>query len=91
MGWGIGVGIGWPNASSSNQGEMVYFQIEEVCGKPLILDSTTQLVSNSIYQPGDYVRYDGSGGNRVLLGPEVGVIGSTVFNIDGPIYTSCPV
>ena len=91
MGWGIGVGIGWPNASAANQGEMVYFQIQEVCGGIVPPNSTTQLVDSSVYQTGDYVRYDGSGGNRVLLGGISETIGEIVFNIAGPTYTSCPV
>jgi hypothetical protein len=90
MGWGMGIPIGWPNATSS-QGEMVYFLIAEVCGQTVPLNSTTQLVDNSIYQTGDYVRYDGSGGNRVLLGAVSASIGDTVFNIGLPIYTSCPI
>jgi hypothetical protein len=89
MGWGNGIGIGWPNATSS-QGQMVYFEIQQVCGQATPPNSTTQLVDDSIYQTGDYVRYDGSGGNRVLLGAVSETIGSTVFNIGLPIYTSCP-
>ena len=91
MGWGQGIGIGWPNSTSgSNQPQMVYYQIQQVCGQAVPSDSTTQLVDNSIYQTGDYVRYDGSGGNRVLLGAVSETIGSIVFNIGLPIYTSCP-
>ena len=89
MGWN-GIGIGWPNASASNQSQMVYYQIQQVCGQFTPFDSTTQLVDNSIYQTGDYVIYDGGGGNRVLLGAVSETIGSTVFNIGLPIYTSCP-
>jgi len=90
MGWGNGIGIGWPNASASNQSQMVYYQIQQVCGELVPFDSTTQLVDNYIYQTGDYVIYDGSGGNRVLLGDVSETIGSTVYNISGPVYTSCP-
>jgi len=91
MGWGIGVGIGWPNASSANQGQMVYYQIQQVCGQAVPSDSTTQLVNDSVYQTGDYVRYDGSGGNRVLLGGVSETIGENVFNIAGEVYASCPI
>jgi hypothetical protein len=90
MGWGQGIGIGWPNATSS-QGEMVYFLIDGVCGQVVPPNSTTQLVDSSFYQTGDYVRYDGSGGNRVLLGAITEEVGSMVFNIGLPIYTSCPI
>jgi hypothetical protein len=69
---------------------MVYYQIQEVCGQSVPLDATTQLVNNSIYQPGDYVRYVGGAGNRVLLGAVSETIGVLVFNIGGEVYTSCP-
>lgn len=92
MGWGNGIGIGWPNSTSgSNNGPMVYFLIQAVCGQAFESGSTTQLVDSSVYQTGDYVRYDGSGGNRVLLGAVSEKIGSFVFTIGGPTYTSCPI
>ena len=91
MGWGQGIGIGWPNASASNQSQMVYYQIQQVCGQAVPTNSTTQLVDNSIYQTGDYVRYVGSGGNRVLLGAVSETIGENVFNIGGEVYASCPI
>lgn len=91
MGWGNGIGIGWPNSTSgSNQGQMVYYQIQEVCGQVEPFDSTTQLVNDSVYQPGDYVRYVGGAGNRVLLGAVSETIGTNVFNIGGEVYASCP-
>jgi hypothetical protein len=83
----MGIGIGWPNASASNQSQMVYFEIEGVCGGGVPLNSTTQLVDNSIYQTGDYVD---SGDVRVLLGSETAIEGYSLFNISGPVYTSCP-
>jgi hypothetical protein len=86
----MGIGIGWPNASASNQVQMVYYQIQQVCGQAVPPNSTTQLVDNSIYQTGDYVRYVGSGGNRVLLGEVTETIGTNVFNIGGEVYASCP-
>lgn len=86
----MGIGIGWPNASASNQGQMVYYQIQEVCGQSLPLDATTQLVNDSVYQTGDYVRYVGGSGNRVLLGAVSETIGTIVFNIGGEVYASCP-
>ena len=87
MGWGIGVGIGWPNASASNQSQMVYFEIQAVCGEGFPPNSTTQLVDNSIYQTGDYVD---SVDVRVLLGSETAIEGKSLYNISGPVYTSCP-
>jgi len=88
MGWGQGIGIGWPNSTSgSNQPQMVYFQIQGVCAGIVPEFSTTQLVDNSIYQTGDYVD---SGDVRVLLGPETETEGINIYNISGPVYTSCP-
>ena len=86
MGWGIGIPIGWPNTSASNQGQMVYFEIQAVCGGALPPGSTTtQLVDNSIYQTGDYVD---SGDLRVLLGSEAAIQGVYILSITGPVYTS---
>jgi len=90
MGWGMGIGIGWPAASSQGTpGQMVYFVIAELCGGAIDSGETTQLVNNSIYQTGDYV--ETSPGTRVLLGAETLTIGTYVRNISGPVYTSCPV
>jgi hypothetical protein len=44
-------------------------------------------VDNSIYQTGDYVD---SVDVRVLLGSETAIEGESLFNISGPVYTSCP-
>jgi len=93
MGWGQGIGIGWPNASAQGgtPGEMVYFEVLELCGGGIDPGSTTKLANNSIYHPGDYVEYFGGGGNRVLLGNETPSMGVTSYDISGPVYTSCPV
>jgi len=92
MSWGIGIGIGWPNASASNQTQMVYFAIEAICGGIVFPGSTTQLVDSSIYQNGDFVDFDNGGGNngRVILGEVVENPGDEIFNIYGTVYTSCP-
>jgi hypothetical protein len=91
----MGIGIGWPNASASNQSQMVYFGIEEVCGEgPSIWVKTTQLVDSSVYQTGDYVDFDnGPEGEtgRVLLDRPIANPGEIIYNIYGPVYTSCPV
>ena len=88
----MGIGIGWPNASASNQTQMVYFAIEAVCGNIVNPDSTTQLVDSSIYQNGDYVDFDNGGAatGRVVLGEIAENPGSSIYNISGPAYTSCP-
>jgi len=93
MGWGNGISIGWPNSSaqSAPPGEMVYFEVLELCGGGVFPGTTTSLTNNYIYHPGDYVEYLGGGGNRILLGNEVPNIGSETYDIIGPVYTSCPV
>ena len=88
----MGIGIGWPNASASNQSQMVYFTIEAICVGLVALDSTTQLVDSSIYQNGDYVDFDNGGGaaGRVVLGEITENLGTSIYNISGTTYTSCP-
>ena len=90
MGWGIGIGIGWGSISKSNQGQMVYYLIEQFCsGGAIAKYATTQLVDNSIYQPGDYVNLTDKS-DRVLLGEAyTGERGPTYY-ISGPVYTNCP-
>lgn len=88
----MGIGIGWPNASASNQSQMVYFEITGICVGLWFEGWTSQLVDASLYQPGDYVDYDNGGGDagRVILGDTVENAGETIYNIYGPAYTSCP-
>ena len=87
----MGIGIGWPNASASNQTQMVYFAIEGICGGDTLPGYTTQLVDSSIYQTGDFVDFEiNDQTGRLILGDIVETIGDTVFNISGPVYTSCP-
>ena len=90
MGWGIGIGIGWPNASSSGNIEPdTYFIIDAYCnGKPIPPGgTTTQFVSSAIYNTGDYV-YAENQLSRVLLGTKTD-IEATTENISGPSYNSC--
>jgi len=91
MGWGIGIGIGWPNASASNQSQMVYFTIVDVCGGGAYNPGTTQLVDNSTYQTGDGVNFNNGGGyiGRVILGTSTLIPGSYTYNISGPAYIGC--
>ena len=87
----MGIGIGWPNASASNTFQGVYFAIEGICGGDTLPGYTTQLVDSSIYQTGDFVDFEISAETgRLILGDIVETIGDTVFNISGPVYTSCP-
>lgn len=87
----MGIGIGWPNASAGNQPEMAYFLVESICGGDLPPKTSTQLVDISIYQPGDFVDFEfQTQTGRLILGEIVYEVGETVFNISGPVYTSCP-
>lgn len=89
----MGIGIGWPNASASNQSQGIYFEITGICSGVARPGSTTQLLNNpSEYQTGDYVDFNNGEGDtgRATLGNIVETIGEDVFNISGPIYTSCP-
>jgi hypothetical protein len=88
----MGIGIGWPNASASNNLQGVYFDIIGICGGIIGEGCTSQLVGGSLYQPGDYVDYDNNPGpaGRVMLGDPVENAGETIYNISGPAYTSCP-
>jgi len=91
MGWGQGIGIGWPNASASNQSQMVYFSIEGICGGDTMPTYTTQLVDSSIYQTGDFVDFVvNQTTGRVALGDIVETPGEIIFNISGQTYTGCP-
>ena len=88
----MGIGIGWPAASSQGTpGQMVYFEVLELCGGAISPGTTTALTNNYIYHPGDYVEYLGGGGNRILLGNEVPTKGDGAYEPTGPVYTSCPV
>jgi hypothetical protein len=88
----MGIGIGWPNASASNQSQMVYFGIAGVCSG-VTPSGSTQLVDSSVYQTGDYVEFDngpfGETG-RVILGEQIAEYENPIYNIYGSVYTSCP-
>ena len=85
----MGIGIGWPNASASNQSQMVYYTIQGACGGIVRPGATTQLVDSSIYQTGDYVDYN-DGAGRIQLGDATLEIGDPILNISGSVYTGCP-
>lgn len=88
----MGIGIGWPAASSQGTpGQMVYFEVLELCGGAIGPGTTTALTNNYTYRPGDYVEFLGGGANRILLGNEVPTKGDVAYEPIGPVYTSCPV
>jgi hypothetical protein len=92
MGWGMGIGIGWPNASAQGVPEVMgYFYIIDRCdGGSLPIGSTTQLVSTSFYSTGNYVRCDNFS-TRVLLGTIAPEISPDNYEISGEVFNSCPV
>ena len=93
MGWGIGNGIGWPNASAQGvPAIMGYFSIIDSCKGPVIAGITSQLIDISIYNEGDYVDYTNPKGdtNRFLLGEILQTPGAQIIELSGPSYSSCP-
>jgi len=89
MGWGIGNGIGWPNASAQSTAlVMGWFLIVSRCDGEIETISTPYMDTNQ-YNSGDYV-YCTSTDCRVLLGAIVTEDpGIPTRNIEGPAYTSC--
>ncbi len=86
MGMGIGIAIGWPASSVTTEPD-TYFLIAEYCnGKPAD-GNTTQFVSSTVYDTGDYVYAEGQL-SRVLLGNKVRDAGA-IESISGPVYNSC--
>lgn len=94
MGFGNGIGIGWPMASSgSTPVVMGYFSIDNYCdGRPVEEGITSQLIDTSLYNVGDYVENIEEDGTRtgVLLGEIVFNTGG-IIQISGPAYVGCPV
>jgi hypothetical protein len=90
MGWN-GIGIGWPNASSSRGANLAYFSISERCNSAIPLVWTSQLINTNIYQVGNYVDGIDPEGNvfRWRLGEIVLVPGDSIISISGPTYISC--
>ena len=92
MGWGIGIPIGWPNASAQAvPAPMGYFIIAEACGQITPSDWTSQLINTDLYNTGDYVDGVDPKGNpfRFLLGAIVENPGNNIMQISGPVYNSC--
>jgi len=93
MGFGNGMSIGWPMTSSSRGANLAYFSIADRCFEPVVVGWTTQLVDTSIYHTGDYVMgVDGKGNEfRWLLGEIVLEPGTSIIEISGQTYNSCPI
>jgi hypothetical protein len=86
----MGIGIGWPNATSGSGGPPGWFLIVSACGVGIADPSYTDPLYNTIYQPGDYV-FSPDTGTRVLLGAftEVEPIGEPIYRVEGPAYNGC--
>jgi hypothetical protein len=93
MGWGQGIGIGWPNATSvaTPVPTNVYYLIDDWCSEdPIPMDAyTTQLVDPNVYFTGNYV-YSTTLNFGVLLGAQQSTPLDQV-EIIGPTYSGCPV
>jgi len=89
----MGIGIGWPNATSGNAPVILrsgWFNIPIDCNGTTYTSTATQYVSSVDWQEGQYV-YSYNVGIRVLLGafyeldPGVG----DYYDVTGPAYNSC--
>ena len=84
MGWGIGIGIGWPSASSQSAPIIPrtgWFNINTDCtDTEYPPNSWTQQIEDTTLQTGQYVYYP-DGGIRVLLGVFTDVPPVSMFNV----------
>lgn len=93
MGFGIGISIGWPNASAQAiPAVMGYFKFNYDCNGTYYDLGTSTLMDISTYAIGDYVLGTNSTGysvrvilNNITLSGE----GDAVFELSGPAYNSC--
>lgn len=92
MGWGQGIGIGWPNATSvaTPVPTNVYYNILSVCSGESFDSISTNLVNPNIYTTGDYV-YSTTINDGVLLGDQQLSPGDIQVEIIGPVNYGCPV
>ena len=97
MGFGNGIGIGWPMASKSVAPPIVmgYFELVSICDNTAWpSDLTSQLIDTNLYNVGDYVEYVSETNRRtgILLGNIVFSPGEAgIIDISGPAYIGCPV
>ena len=93
MGFGNGIGIGWPNTSASSGPPIVmgYFSIMGSCKGAFGIDWTSQLIDTSLYNEGDYV--DGitpfGGSDRYILGEIRQKPGPEIAELYGPAHIGC--
>ena len=92
MGFGIGIGIGWPNASAGRGNQQGWFNVPETCNSGPIGGGYTQYFENTTYKEGDYV-YDPAENGYVLLGAfqKTEPIIAKPFTIEGEPIGSCPI
>ena len=89
----MGIGIGWPNATSGTAPVVLrsgWFNISTDCNGTVFVSTATIYVSNVNWQEGQYV-YSNDVNNRLLLGTfydsNPGVV--DYFDVTGPAYNSC--
>ena len=84
MGWGNGIGIGWPNSTSGSNPIIPrtgWFNINTDCNDTEYMpNSWTQEITNTVLQTGQYVYYP-DGDVRVLLGVFTDVSPVSTFNV----------
>jgi hypothetical protein len=89
MGWGMSMGIGWPNASAQSTPPVyIYFTINSLCNGAILEGVTTQAILEGVYSSGDYV-YSPTAFSRALLGGITNEPGKTIYNVTGQIYPDC--
>lgn len=88
----MGIGIGWPNATSGSINAQGWFNVTESCVSGIVGGAYTQYFESTTYKEGDYVfAIEDSG--YVLLGvfQKTEPIILKPFTIEGEPIGSCPV
>ena len=88
----MGIGIGWPNATSGSGNKQGWFNVPETCNSGTIGGSYTQYFESTDYKEGDYV-YAIEDSGYVLLGAfqTSDPVSTKIFTIEGPVTNSCPI
>ncbi len=88
----MGIGIGWPNATSGGVNTQGWFSVPETCVSGPVGGAYTQYFESTNYKEGDYV-YALEDSGYVLLGPfqKTTPIIAKLFTIEGEPIGSCPI